>query len=125
MQFMARTLTERQQRFLDVLFDDAGGDVVAAKKLAGYGDNSSTTAIVEALKDEIAEKTRTYFARTAPKAAYALMGALQDPTQLGIKEKMIAAKDVLDRAGLGKVDKVDVTSGGGIFYLPPKEGENE
>ena len=42
---MARTLTERQQRFLDVLFDDAGGDVVAAKKLAGYGDNSSTTAI--------------------------------------------------------------------------------
>jgi hypothetical protein len=122
---MARTLTERQQRFLDVLFDDAGGDVVAAKKLAGYGDNSSTTAIVEALKDEIAEKTRTYFARTAPKAAYALMGALQDPTQLGIKEKMIAAKDVLDRAGLGKVDKVDVTSGGGIFYLPPKEGENE
>jgi hypothetical protein len=122
---MARTLTERQQRFLDVLFDDAGGDVVAAKKLAGYGDNSSTTAIVEALKDEIAEKTRTYFARTAPKAAYALMGALQDPTQLGIKEKMIAAKDVLDRAGLGKVEKVDVTSGGGIFYLPPKEGTNE
>jgi len=122
---MARTLTERQQRFLDVLFDDAGGDVVQAKKLAGYGDNSSTTAIVEALKDEIAEKTRTYFARTAPKAAFALMGALQDPTQLGIKEKMIAAKDVLDRAGLGKVDKVDVTSGGGIFYLPPKEGTNE
>ena len=63
---------------MDVLFDDAGGDVVAAKKLAGYGDNSSTTAIVEALKDEIAEKTRTYFARTAPKAAFALMGALQD-----------------------------------------------
>ena len=122
---MARTLTERQQRFLEVLFDDAGGDVVQAKKLAGYGDNSSTTAIVEALKDEIAEKTRTYFARTAPKAAFALMGALQDPTELGIKEKMIAAKDVLDRAGLGKVEKVDVTSGGGIFYLPPKEGTNE
>jgi hypothetical protein len=122
---MARTLTDKQQRFLDVLFDEANGDVVAAKKLAGYGDNTSTTAIVEALKDEIAEKTRTYFARTAPKAAFALMGALQDPTELGIKEKMIAAKDVLDRAGLGKVDKVDVTSGGGIFYLPPKEGTNE
>ena len=39
---MARTLTERQQRFLEVLFDDAGGDVVQAKKLAGYGENSST-----------------------------------------------------------------------------------
>jgi hypothetical protein len=39
---------------------------------------------------------------------------------------MAAAKDLLDRAGLGKVDKVDVSSsGGGIFYLPPKEGVNE
>ena len=123
---MARNLTEKQQRFLEVLFDEAGGDVVAAKKLAGYNEASSTTAIVEALKDEIADKTRTYFARTAPKAAMAMMGAINDPTELGIKEKMSAAKDLLDRAGLGKVDKVDVTSSsGGIFYLPPKEGSNE
>jgi hypothetical protein len=123
---MAKVLTEKQQRFLEVLFDEAGGDVVAAKKLAGYSDNTPTTVIVEALKEEIADKTRTYFARTAPKAAMAMVGALFDPTELGIKEKMIAAKDLLDRAGLGKVDKVDVTSGGGgIFYLPPKEGTNE
>ena len=123
---MAKNLTEKQQKFLEILFDEAGGDVVAAKKLAGYNEASSTTAIVEALKDEIADKTRTYFARTAPKAAMAMVGALYDPTELGIKDKMSAAKDLLDRAGLGKVDKVDVTSSsGGIFYLPPKEGSNE
>jgi len=123
---MARNLTEKQQKFLEVLFDEAGGDVVAAKRLAGYSDGTPTTAIVEALKDEIADKTRTYFARTAPKAAMAMVGALSDPTELGIKEKMVAAKDLLDRAGLGKVDKVDVSSSsGGIFYLPPKEGTNE
>jgi len=123
---MARNLTEKQVKFLEVLFDDAGGDVVTAKKLAGYAPESSTTAIVESLKDEIAEKTRTYFARSAPKAAMAMVGAIHDPTELGIKEKMVAAKDLLDRAGLGKVDKVDVTSSsGGIFYLPPKEGTNE
>ena len=122
---MARALTEKQQRFLDVLFDEAGGDVVAAKKLAGYAVDSSTQAIVESLKEEIAEKTRTYFARTAPRAAMAMVSALQDPTELGIKEKMVAAKDLLDRAGLGKTEKVDVTSGGGIFYLPTKEGVNE
>ena len=123
---MAKNLTEKQQKFLEVLFDEAGGDVVAAKKLAGYNEASSTTAIVEALKDEIADKTRTYFARTAPKAAMAMVGALYDPTELGIKDKMSAAKDLLDRAGLGKVDKVDVSSSsGGIFYLPPKEGNNE
>ena len=123
---MAKNLTEKQAKFLEVLFDEAGGDVVLAKKLAGYNEASSTTAIVEALKDEIADKTRTYFARTAPKAAMAMVGALYDPTELGIKDKMSAAKDLLDRAGLGKVDKVDVTSSsGGIFYLPPKEGSNE
>ena len=122
---MARVLTEKQQRFLDVLFDEANGDAVEAKKLAGYDPTSSTSAIVETLKDEIGEKTRSYLARMAPKAAMSMVGALYDPTELGIKEKMVAAKDLLDRAGLGKVDKVDVTSGGGVFYLPPKEGSNE
>jgi len=121
-----RTLTENQQRFLEVLFDEAGGDVVRAKQLAGYSDNTPTRLIVEALKEEIADATRSYFARTAPKAAMAMMGALNDPTELGIKDKMAAAKDLLDRAGLGKVEKVDVSSSsGGIFYLPPKEGVNE
>lgn len=122
---MARNLTEKQQKFLEVLFEEAGGDVVQAKKLAGYGEQSSTTAIVESLKDEIGDRTRSYFARTAPKAAMAMVQALSDPTELGIKDKMSAAKDLLDRAGLGKVDKVDVTSTGGVFYLPPKEGNNE
>lgn len=121
-----KNLTENQQRFLEVLFDEAGGDVLAAKKLAGYSENTPTRLIVEALKDEIADATRSYFARTAPKAAMAMTHALYDPTELGIKDKMAAAKDLLDRAGLGKVEKVDVSSSsGGIFYLPPKEGVNE
>ena len=123
---MARNLTDNQKLFLEVLFDEAGGDVVLAKKLAGYSDNTPTRVIVEALKDEIAEATRTYFARTAPKAAMAMVGALHDPTELGIRDKMAAAKDLLDRAGLGKVDKIDVgSSSGGVFILPSKEGKNE
>ena len=123
---MARNLTEKQQKFLDVLFDEAGGDVVQAKKLAGYGEQSSTTAIVESLKDEIGDRTRSYFARTAPKAAMAMVGALYDQAEVGIRDKMSAAKDLLDRAGLGKVDKIDVgSSTGGVFILPSKEGTNE
>ncbi len=93
--------------------------------MAGYSDTTSTTFIVESLKDEITDKTRSYFARTAPKAAMAMVGALYDPTELGIRDKMTAAKDLLDRAGLGKVERVDVTTGGGVFYLPAKEGKNE
>ncbi len=95
---MARQLTENQQNFLEVLFDQAAGDVVLAKKLSGYSDNTPTRIIVESLKEEIMDATRTYFARTAPKAAFALGNVMNDPTELGIKEKMVAAKDVLDRA---------------------------
>ena len=76
---------------MQVLFDEAQGDVVQAKKLAGYADGSSTKAIIEGLKDEIFEATKTYMARLGPKAAVAYGSALVDPTQLGIKEKMVAA----------------------------------
>ena len=123
---MARQLTENQQKFLEVLFDEANGDVVAAKRLSGYSENTPTRSIVESLRDEIADATRSYFARTAPKAAMAMTNALYDPTELGIRDKMSAAKDLLDRAGLGKVDRVDVSSSsGGVFILPAKEGKNE
>ena len=50
---MARQLTGKQQVFLDVLFDEAGGNMATAKKLAGYFDTSSTTEIVKGLKEEI------------------------------------------------------------------------
>jgi len=122
---MARQLTENQQNFLEVLFDQASGDVVLAKKLSGYSDNTPTRIIVESLKEEILDATRSYFARTAPLAAFALGNVINDPTELGIKEKMVAAKDLLDRAGLIKTDKVDIQTSNGVFYLPPKEGSNE
>ena len=47
---MARQLTEQQQKFLSVLFEEAGGDVLTAKKLAGYSDTTSTTHVVNSLK---------------------------------------------------------------------------
>ena len=49
---MARQLTEKQQKLLNVLFDEAGGDIVLAKKLAGYADASSTTDVVKGIKEE-------------------------------------------------------------------------
>ena len=123
---MARQYTENQLKFLEVLFDEANGDVATAKKLAGYAEGSSTTNIVKSLKEEILEATQQYMARNAPRAAVAMAGALLDPTELGIRDKMSAAKDLLDRAGLGKVDRVDLSSSsGGVFILPSKEGTNE
>ena len=48
---MARELTERQQKFLDVLMDEAGGDITAAKMLAGYSANTSNTEVTNSLKE--------------------------------------------------------------------------
>jgi hypothetical protein len=117
---MARQLTERQQKFLHVLFDEAGGDMVAAKKLAGYADTSSTNEIVKGIKEEILEATQMYMARNAPKAAMAMTGALYDPTELGIRDKMSAAKELLDRVGLVKTEKMQVEASGGVMLMPPK-----
>ena len=117
---MARQLNERQQKFLDVLFEEAGGDVVAAKKLAGYAENTPTTAIVKGLKEEILEATQMYMARNAPKAAMAMVGGLFDPTELGIRDKMSAAKELLDRTGLVKTEKMQVESSGGVMLMPAK-----
>tara|TARA_R110000796_G_scaffold18659_3_gene56453 strand:+ start:481 stop:864 length:384 start_codon:yes stop_codon:yes gene_type:complete len=118
-----RQLTEKQQKFLDVLFEEANGSLVEAKKLAGYSDNQYTGGIVESLKEEILARTNLYLAQSAPRAAMAMVGALHDPTELGIKEKMQAAKEVMDRVGIIKSEKIHVESSGGVMILPPKRPE--
>ena len=95
---MSRELTERQLKFLSVLFDQANGD-------------------------EIMEATQLYMNRNAPRAAVAMVGGLLDPTELGIKEKMSAAKELLDRTGLVKTEKMQVESTGGVMLLPAKNSE--
>jgi phage terminase small subunit len=122
---MTKTLNEKQQKFMAVLFDEAGGDVTLAKKMAGYSSTTATSHVIKALKDEIADATKEYMARVAPRAAVAMGNALIDPTELGIRDKMTAAKDLLDRAGFIKTEKVNVESSGGLFVLPAKEGKNE
>ena len=122
---MSRELTEMQQTFLQVLFDQAGGDVVTAKKLAGYADGTSTSDIVKSMKEEIMEATQLYMSRNAPRAAVAMVGGLTDPTELGIRDKMAAAKELLDRTGLVKTEKMQVEATGGVMLMPTKKTEDE
>ena len=122
---MARELTEQQQKFLAVLFDEAGGDVLTAKKLAGYSDTTTTTQVVKSLKEEIIDATQMFMSRNAPKAAMAMVGALYDPTKLGIRDKMQAAKELLDRTGLVKTEKMQVETKGGVMLMPPKQMEDD
>ena len=122
---MARALTEKQQKLLAVLFDEAGGDINVAKRIAGYSDATSSTEIINSLKEEILDATSAYMARNAPKAAMAMVGALYDPTELGIRDKMSAAKELLDRTGLVKTEKMQVEAKGGVMLMPPKQTEED
>jgi len=122
---MSKQLTEMQQTFLQVLFDQAGGDVVTAKKLAGYADGTSTSDIVKSMKEEIMEATQLYMSRNAPRAAVAMVGGLTDPTELGIRDKMAAAKELLDRTGLVKTEKMQVEATGGVMLMPIKKTEDD
>ena len=122
---MVKNLTEKQQKFLDVLFEEAQGNPVKAIKLAGYAEGTSSSAVTNVLQEEIAELTKKYLATSATKAAYAMVNILEDPVALGNKEKMVAAKDILDRVGYKSSDKVEVQSASPLFILPPKENNNE
>lgn len=120
---MARQLTDKQKKFLSVLFDEANGNITVAKRLAGYSDNTTNHEIISSLKDEIMNATQDYMASNAPQAAVAMVSGVLDPTQLGLKEKMLAAKELLDRTGLVKTEKVQVEANGGVMILPPKNSE--
>jgi len=121
---MTRNLTEKQQKFLDVLFEEAQGNPVRALKIAGYANGISSTSILNSLQNEVAELTKKFLATRGPQAAWSMMEILDNPTDLGNKEKMAAAKDLLDRAGFVKTEKVEVKSESPLFILPPKENED-
>jgi|TARA_R110000868_G_scaffold101009_2_gene278084 hypothetical protein len=121
---MTRNLTEKQQKFLDVLFEEAQGNPVKALKIAGYANGISSTSILNSLQNEVAELTKKFLATRGPQAAWSMMEILDNPTDLGNKEKMAAAKDLLDRAGFVKTEKVEVKSESPLFILPPKENED-
>jgi hypothetical protein len=118
---MAKELTEQHKKFLDVLFHEAKGNIPKAKVMAGFSENYKTSQLTNYLKEEIIEATQLYIAMHAPTAAIAMVSGILDPTELGIKEKMNAAKDLLDRAGLVKTDKVQVESTNGVMILPAKD----
>jgi len=115
-----KNLTEKQQKFIDVLFEEAQGNPVEAKRLAGYADSVSSTSITGVLQDEIYEATKRYIASSGTRVAYGMMEVFNDPTQLGNKEKIAVAKDFLDRAGFVKTDKIEVKTESPLFILPAK-----
>ena len=120
-----RTYTEKQQSFLDNLVH-AGGDAKVAAELAGYAENVYPS-VVRALKEEIIELASEILAQSAPKAAMKLVEVMESETAIPQSNvKVQAAQTILDRIGLGKMDRVDVNHSienntGALFILPAKK----
>lgn len=117
--------TEKQELFLEALMGEAKGNLREAMRIAGYSDKTKLNEVVGPLKQEIVDRASTVLALNAPKAAFSMLGVLDDPTALGARNQINAAKEVLDRTGLVKKEQVEVkNTGGAMFILPPKQGDD-
>ena len=101
-----KELTTKQESFLNHLVE-VGGDPRKAAELAGYAENSYPS-VVKALKTEILD------------LATNIMDSAEPIPQANMRIQ--AAQTILDRVGLGKTDRLDVTvnTTGGLFILPAK-----
>jgi|TARA_R110002074_G_scaffold241952_1_gene413779 hypothetical protein len=116
-----KELTDKQKDFLGHLVE-VGGDPKKAAELAGYAGNH--WQVTKSLKTEIIDLASNILAQSAPQAALKLtevMNSDQPIPQANIR--LQAAQTILDRIGLGKTDRLDVshTVQGGVFILPAKE----
>ncbi len=121
-----KPLNPRQEALLNALMGEAKGDIRKAMDIAGYSKNTGIREAISPIKEQVIEAATLLIAMNAPKAAGSLVGVLSSPSQLGAKNTIAAAKEVLDRAGVSKKEKLEVNSPqGGLFILPPKSVDGE
>lgn len=115
-----RKLNKKQEDFLEFLMETKG-DAKKAAELAGY--KSSHYHLLRSLKQEVLDITTEILASSAPKAAFKLLEIMESNKPIPqATNKLQAAQSVLDRVGVVKTERLDVTHnmGGGIFLLPEK-----
>jgi hypothetical protein len=115
-------MTEQQEKFLNALFGEAQGNFREAMSIAGYAPTEYPARLIRQMKNEIIERAEYMLAANAPKAVLSMAGILDDPSALGNRDRLAAAKEILDRAGLVKTEKIEhKTIGASIILLPPLE----
>jgi hypothetical protein len=114
-------LQEKDQFFLDVLFDECKGDVRAAMTMSGYPKSLPTSTITKRLKKEIQERSRDFLVSSTAKASIAIVDLINDPNLPGAKNILAASKEILDRGGVNKEENPTGPIEQNIFILPAKE----
>ena len=122
-QTQKKGLTDTQEKFLDALFGEAKGNPKKAGELAGYSDHSYPK-VVRSLKSEIVSRAEGYLATHSAKAATKMVDMLEeDGTTPHAAIRLEAAKQILDRIGIAKKEKIDINMKAvhGLFILPAKD----
>ena len=120
-----KELTIQQKTFINALFGEAKGNPKKAGEIAGYSD-SSYPNVVKSLKEIIVEKAESVLALHSPKAVMGLVDSLEeDGMTPAANIRIEAAKQILDRVGIVKKEKIDINAqvAHGIFILPPKDAQ--
>lgn len=111
---------ERQEVFLEALMNS--GDFQNAKEIAGYPKSKSLVSIIKPISEEVTKITESWLAVNSMKAANAIISGIDDPTQLGLSNKLKAADSLLDRVGVSKKasDEIKIAEVKAVILLPPK-----
>lgn len=119
-----RNYTDKQQAFLDAMYDSKTGDVRQAMTVAGYTQESPTTFLLQSLSNELIEIATHTLAKNAPRAANKIVDIMTSDIPIPqVNQKLQAAQTLLDRVGVVKEQKMNVEHNvsGGIFIMPAKE----
>jgi uncharacterized membrane protein len=95
-------------------------------KIAGYSEATNPHHIINSVRKHIIERAELEMAVNAPKAVLSMVGVIDDPSAIGNRERLAASQQILDRVGLSKVEKLNVTSDKpmGVFILPAKANDD-
>ena len=91
-----KTYAEKHTAFLEALLGEARGDIRTAMTIAGYAKTTKAAEVVSSLKEEITELASMMLDINAPKAAFSIADVLNDPSSLGARNAISAAREVFD-----------------------------
>lgn len=117
-----KKLNERQEALISALVGEANGDLRLAMNIAGYSKNTSIKEAITPIKEEVIEAAQLMVAMNAPRAAAGLTNVITDPSALGARNIVSAAREILDRSGVIKSEQIEVKGPeNAVFILPPKQ----
>lgn len=119
---LTRSTKEMQEIFLEALAGEANGNLRAAMRIAGYSEGYPTARLIQTLSKEIIRVGEQLLAAHTIKAALSLVDGMDNGAMPGTANKINAAKEILDRAGVSKKnDQSTPPSTQTIVLLPAKE----